>query len=288
MTPQSLEQYWAVKETAGWMDLSARGKILVTGPDRVSFLQAMLTNDIVALPEQRGLYSLFLKPTGKIVADLYCYRLPEEMLIDTERGTAHRFVGEIQKLIVMDEVQLADMTGQWRHLSIHGPGAPELVFGFLDAWLGGSVLRASLPIGEFGINRLEHSGVQVFLVCRTSLGERGLDVVFHSLDEDRWKEAWQASAGSFPEIGPEAAESLRLERGIPRFGVDFTERNNPVEAGLQYAISFTKGCYVGQEVVSKATYVGGVSRRLVRLRIAEESAAPAGTDIIDDGGRKSE
>ncbi len=86
--------------------------------------------------------------------------------------------------------------------------------------------------------------------------------------------------------GPEAAESLRLERGIPRFGVDFTERNNPVEAGLQYAISFTKGCYVGQEVVSKATYVGGVSRRLVRLRIAEESAAPAGTDIIDDGGKK--
>jgi len=110
--------------------------------------------------------------------------------------------------------------------------------------------------------------------------------VFHSREEDRWKQAWQASAGSFPEIGREAAEALRLERGIPQFGVDFTPRNNPIEAGLQHAISFTKGCYVGQEVVSKATYVGGVNRRLVRLRVADESPVPAGAEIVDAGGKK--
>jgi len=288
MTPHSLEQYWAVKETAGWMDLSARGKILVKGPDRVPFLQAMLTNDIGTLPEYRGLYSLFLQPTGKIVADLYCYRLPQEILIDTSPGVAGRLVGEVDKFIVMDEVELSDTTGQWRHLSVHGPGAPELVFGFLDAWLDGSVMRASLPVGELGISCVEHAGVNVFLTCRASLGERGLDVLFRTQDDDRWKEAWGISAGSFPEVGPEAAEALRLERGIPQFGVDFTGRNNPIEAGLQHALSFTKGCYVGQEVVSKATYVGGVSRRLVRLRLDDhdQSVVPPGIEILDERSKK--
>ncbi len=275
----ALEQQRAARSGVAWRDLSDRTKIRVTGPDRVEFLHAVLSNEVRALPDFAGCYGALLTATGKIVADFDYYRFSEFFLLDVDGRRALRLTEALNGYIIMDDVTLEDETAGFSHLQIEGGQAPE----FLVSLLGGPLPEALrrivvVPWGES----------QLWLIRKNQLSEYGFEIILPSglLPELRRRMKESGEASGLIEIGPDAFDILRLERGIPRYGVDFSERNNPIEVGLSEAYSLTKGCYPGQEVIAKATNIGGVARLLVKLRLVGKNIPKAGAKVFAEDGRE--
>jgi folate-binding protein YgfZ len=247
--PEIDAQYRELREGAGLLDRAERATLEVRGPDAADFLQGQVTNDVTALEPGQGCYAAMLNPKGRIVADMRILRaLPERFLVDTE-GTAEEVVlRDLRMYKIGRQVEVAD-TPDHSVLSVIGPRADEVV----ESALG------SLPARD------EHSVSQsqegVFAV-RTNLG---IDFVTGQAAElaERLLEA-----GAQP-VSLDAAEIIRVESGRPRHGVDMSADNLPAEAGIvERAVSFTKGCYVGQEPVARMHYKGHPNRHLRGLRLS--------------------
>jgi len=238
----------------------------------------MITNEVKGLPSLQGRYGALLRPTGKLIADFYYYRFPDHVLIDVAPSLATPVSETLQKFVVMDEVYFEDIGDQWAHLSVQGPKSEELIR---------VVLNTAGPDARLGVGQVVWKGQAGWLIRKASLADQGFEILMpleggNSLREELL-EARSGTAGV--EIGNQAANILRLEQGIPLFGVDMTESNNPIEAGLREAISLDKGCFVGQEVVSKATYVGGVGRHLSQLLIRTDQLVDAGAEVTFEEGQ---
>ncbi len=268
------EQYRAVLESAGLLDCSGRGKVRVTGPDRVSFLHAMISNDVQELAEDAGRYATLLTANGRIVADFYFYKLAEEILVDLEGELAARFVTTLEKFVIMDDVTLEDAGGRWGHLSLQGPAS-------LDVF--GKAAGTEPPAAELSVARFDFGGASWLAVRKGFLHGVGVEILGPP-DALSGLHGALLDEGALP-VGKEVAEILRVERGIPRYGADIDENYYPMEARLDHAVSLTKGCYIGQEVVAKATHVGGVNRLLCRLELAGERL-PEPPAPIFAGGKK--
>ncbi len=275
LSDEGLAQYWAVSKTAGLLDLGGRGKVSVTGPDRISFLHAMLTNDIEKLAPLSGCHCAFLTTTGKLVATFCLYNLEDSALIDVDGSSLASLTQTLERFIIMDDVVLEDATPRWGHLSLQGPRSREIA----AAALGRPVPDSPLMMTE--VVRGRDRG---WLLAKNWLAEAGCEVILprpairalrHELLADQRVVA----------VGEEAGEVLRVEQGRPRFGIDMDGKNYPMEARLDDAISYTKGCYIGQEVVAKATYVGGVGRLLSRLRFSGPVVPSPGSGLLDDNGK---
>ena len=262
-----LDQHSAVREAVGFLDLADRGKIEVTGPDRITFLHAMISNDVVELPEWSGRYGTFLTDRGKIVSDFFYYKLPETLLIDVACDLLPVMKETLGKYIIMDEVELEDLSDRMSHWSLQGPATSDLVEKAFDN---------ALPSEPYGVREVDWKGASLWLICKPELAESGCELMVSSSLGDSLKEAVLEAGDSLGlvEISQEARNILRLEAGIPWYGEDMDENRYPMEARLDTAISLTKGCYLGQEVVSKATHIGGVSNLLMGLKI-RESEVPA-------------
>ena len=234
-------------------------RVRVVGRDRVRFLHAMLSNDISSLSEGEGRWATFNSVQGKTIADVRVLVLDEakktgDALALLEPGAAERFITELDRFIIADKCYFEEDEGMGFFL-LAGHGAAS--------WL--EAAGASLPPqGPFNHCKTQLGGVDVQLIRldRTSIEGEDIGLRFALEDEDEVREALSGLATGSPEL----LEAARLAGGQPRFGIDFTSENIPLEAGLKdLAISFTKGCYIGQEVICRIDSMGSPKRRLARL-----------------------
>jgi tRNA-modifying protein YgfZ len=250
--------YRTLKEASGVVDRSERGKLALTGSEAKAFLHGQVTNDIEGLEPGRGCYAAFLTHKGKMLGDMRVLDLGDELLLDTERVALQGLFNMIRRYKLGMDVELHKRTLELGLLSLIGPQAET--FG-LEA--------------EHDNRRVEIGG-QPVVVVRTDVG---VDL-FMAADA---KSAVAAELG-VPEVDEAAAEIVRVERGRPRYGVDLDEESViPQEAGLnERAVSFTKGCYVGQETVARLHYRGKPNRHLRALRLS----GPAETGAVMRLGEK--
>jgi tRNA-modifying protein YgfZ len=243
-------QYRAMRDGAGLVDRSARGKLLVRGDEVLDYLQGQLTNDVEALAPGQGCYAALLDRKGHMQGDMRVARLsPTEVWLDTEAEALPAIARHLEMYKVGRDVALEDVTGERTILSLIGPAAIELSLG--------------APLGpEHSHRHAEIGGV----ACCAIATDLGLDLVA-GISGAQTIRAALIDAGA-AEVTEEAAEILRVEAGRPRFGREMTSATIPQEAGInERAISFTKGCYIGQETVARLHYRGKPNRHLRGLRL---------------------
>lgn len=234
------------------VDRSERGKLALTGAEAKDFLHGQVTNDILALEPGKGCYAAFLTHKGKMLGDLRVFDLGDELLIDCERVALQELFNLLRRTKLGRDVELHKRTLEMTLLSVIGPDAPDLA-----------------GPDEHDNARVELGGKTVVAV-RTDVG----------VDVFCWAEDREAVRGAldFPDGDEALAEVVRVETGRPRYGVDLDDSVIPQEAGLnERAVSFTKGCYVGQETVARLFYRGKPNRRLLGLKLDEP--APSGTEL---------
>lgn len=254
------EEHQAVRRSVGIADQSHRGKLRVTGKDCQAFLHRMVTNNIQSLSPGQGVYACLLTPQGKILTDMTVGMREQDFLLDVEPGMASVLKTALDRYAVMDDVTIEDVTQQYGLIGVYGPCATEL-------------LRK--VIGPFpdlvdchNYSSMYHEGT-LFLTRTRRTGETDYDVYCPS---DRAPDLWKAflehgAAWGVRPVGHRALEWLRVEAGIPRYGAELDERIIPNEAIKERAVSFTKGCYVGQEPVVMMEHRGRPNRLLAGLSI---------------------
>src|SRR5215211_959865 len=240
-------EYERLRESAGLVDRSDRGKLLLTGGEAAEYLQGQVTNDVESLAPGQGCYATLLTHKGKVVADMRVLRGPGWLLLDCEPHALAALRRNVDMYSIGRDVQLHDQTGERAILSLIGPAAR-------------AALDADPPPDEHAWVEGEHG-----MYVTTDLG---VDVVCAADDADAVRPALGVEA-----VGLEAAECVRIESGRPRHGVDFDIDTIPQEAGLnERAVSFSKGCYVGQETVARLHYKGKPNRHLRGLKLSEPVA----------------
>ncbi len=246
-----LDDYRTVTEACGLIDRSERGKLALSGRQAKEFLQGQVSNDIEALERGHGCYAAFLTPKGKMLGDLRVLDTGDELLLDTERVALQELFNMIRRFRVGYEVELHKRTVERGLLSLIGPEATGVS---ATAELDQEHRNAPVSIGDVPA-----------LAIRTDVG---VDLL---CDSEHTAELRAALAAAGAVVVSEAAvEALRIERGRPRYGVDLDDTVIPQEAGLnERAVSFTKGCYVGQETIARLYYRGKPNRRLRGLRCSE-------------------
>jgi folate-binding protein YgfZ len=274
-------EYVALRESAGVSDLSFRGRICLTGADRVRFLHGQVTNDVNRLRPGEGCYAALTTAKGKLQGDLNIYNLPDELLLDFEPGLTTTISGRFEKYIVADDVQVVDVAPLYGLLSVQGPKA--------EAVVRGPGLFADLPAKPFSFLKAADAALgEMYLMNQPRLGTGGFDlfVPAGSLGAIMDKLLAGAAAVGGRACGWEALEMARIEAGIPRFGVDMDETNLPQECGIESrAVSYTKGCYIGQEVLNRVHTLGHVNRQLRGLRLADglQALPVKGDKLFHDG-----
>jgi folate-binding protein YgfZ len=269
-----LAEHEALHSAAGILDLSFRNRLCLTGADRVRFLHGQVTNDIKRLRPGEGCYAAVVTAKGRMESDLNVYCLPDELLLDFEPGLAGLVSERLSRYIVADDVQVVDVAPLYGLLSVQGPQA-DAVIG--NSGLPSDGLWAAPPQGPpsepFASLKLADPTLgEIYLVNQPRMGTVGFDLFVPepamSAVLDKLVSAAQ-SIGGRP-CGWEAAEIARIEAGLPRFGTDMDETNFPQECGIESrAVSYTKGCYVGQEVLNRLHTLGHVNRQLRGLRLAD-------------------
>ena len=259
-------QYRAMREGAGILDRSGRGKLLVRGADAAEYLQSQVTNDVEALDPERGCYAALLDRKGHVQADMRVLRLRGgEIWLDLEPGAADPVIRHLRMYAIGREVEVEEVAGRWAMISVIGPGAETL---------------AGAPgLGpEHAQRSVAREGVEALAVAT----DLGVDLIVRSEGAPQLQ-AQLRDAGAV-DVSEEAVEILRVESGRPRLGREMTTATLPQEAGIdERAVSFTKGCYIGQETVARLHYKGRPNRHLRGLRLR----APAGDgDPITFGDRE--
>ncbi len=266
--------YAAITTGAGLLDRSERGKLAISGADVRDFLHGQVTQDVLSLAPGHGLYAAFLTNKGKMLGDMRVLDTGSELLLDTERSALQALFNMIRHYSVGYDVMLHKRTLECGLLSVIGPLADDLAARAVADDAGVADGRApALP----GVTEHDHVTASVADVAvRLIRTDVGIDVLGAAGDLEAVRAAFLA-AGAV-EIGEDAAECLRIESGRPRYGVDLDESVIPQEAGLNArAVSFTKGCYVGQETVARLYYKGKPNRELRGLR--SETALAVGSEL---------
>jgi tRNA-modifying protein YgfZ len=243
-------QYRQLREECGLVDRSARGKLIVSGGEAAEYLQGQLTNDVEALAPGEGQYAALLDRKGHMQADMRVLRISaEEIWIDTEPEALAAARRHLEMYKIGREAAIADVTGERAILALIGPRSVEIAG------------TAALP--EYASEATSVQGIECLAVGTAA----GVDLIVSSAESGRLREALVA-AGAV-EVGAEADELLRIEAGRPRFGAEMSAETMPAEAGIvERAVSFTKGCYIGQEPVARLHYKGRPNRRLRGLALS--------------------
>jgi folate-binding protein YgfZ len=247
-------QYRQLREECGLLDRSSRGKLAITGPDAAEYLQGQLTNDVEGLVPGEGQYAALLDRKGHMQADMRVLR-PErdEVWLDTEPEALAAARRHLEMYSIGRDVKVADVTEERAILSLIGPRSVEIAG------------TAALP--ENSCETTSVTGVE----CLAAGSREGIDLILAAPEAERLREALLA-AGAVA-ISPEAVEILRVESGVPRFGAEMGTETMPAEAGIvEDVVSFTKGCYIGQETVARLHYKGRPNRHLRGLRLSAPAA----------------
>ncbi len=277
-------EHRALRDTAGMLDLSFRSRICLTGGDRVRFLHGQVTNDIKRLKPGEGCYAALVTAKGRMESDLNVFALENELLLDFEPGLLEAVTGRLEKFIVADDVQVVDVAPHYGLLSVQGPCSARVLAEF--------GLFPELPPEAFNLGKVVHSGFgEVYLMNQARLGTAGFDVFIPSgaLEGLAGKLVSATRACGGRPCGWAAFERARIEAGIPRFGADMDSSNLPQECGIEArAVCYTKGCYIGQEVLNRLHTMGHVNRSLCRLELpANLPVLPLKGDLLFHGAQEA-
>ena len=264
------EELAALRTGCGIFDLSWRARLVVTGRDRTRWLNGMVTNNIRDLATGRGVYSFLLNPQGHILGDMYVFNRGESFLIETDRSQVEKLTQLLKKYIIMDQVVLSE-TGLklTAELGLEGPHSKEVL------------VRAGFEPSELQSLEVED---RMWNDAALSLVRSLRDGYMVWLSPENTGRMWDAlvAAGATP-VGTEALEMWRIVAGIPRYGVDIRERDLPQETGQEHALNFSKGCYIGQEIVERIRSRGAVHRRFTGFAFEGQAPPAPGTKIERDG-----
>jgi folate-binding protein YgfZ len=246
----------------------------MTGEDRQRFLHAMVSNDTASLESGQGCYTTFLTNKGRVVADFAVYAETDAYLFEMQPQIVQSFIDALQWFVISEDVTLQDECGVWGCLALHGPRAAELL---------AQALAQEVPeLPMYAHVQCQLGGHEVRLIRRSQTGELGYQLL---TSHAALPAVWQAlslhreACGARP-VGLATLEVLRIESGIPIYGLDITEETIPLEANLDDAISYSKGCYIGQEVISRIDARGHVNRKLVGFLLDGETLPAAGDKIL--------
>ena len=265
-------EWRAAREGAALLPAQYRRLIAATGGDRVDFLQGMLTNDVRALAAGGGLYAALLNQTGKVVTDLRVYAESERLLLDVLAWRATTLVESLQRFLIADDVELEPPAEQ-PLLHLEGP---------LAAAVAGEALGVTiLPSAPLAHVAAAFGGTPLRVVCASEAGGAGILVCGPPAVAAALFDACR-EAGATP-AGLAALDLLRIEAGVAWPGIDMDETTLIMETGREAAISFSKGCYLGQEVVERIAARGHVNRQLAGLQLTSDALPARGTALLADG-----
>ena len=275
-------EYQALRESVAILDLSSRSRLCVLGADRQRFLNGQVTNNVKDLKTGLGCYAALVTAKGKMQSDLNIYCLENELLLDFEPGLGAAVQSRLEKYIIAEDAQVVDAAPHYGLLSVQGPRANAAL----------ENLFRDRPQKAFAVSRFEDAAFgEIYLANQPRIGTTGFDLF---VPTDRLPTAietllteTQAAGGRL--CGWTALETARIEAGIPRFGADMDETNLAPEAGLDNrAISYSKGCYIGQEVISRIRTYGQVAKSLRGLRLPDDlPALPVRGDKLFFNGKEA-
>jgi len=262
--------YQALREHAAWLDLSGRGKIRATGEDRARLLHAMTTQQVEQMKPGEGAYAFFLNAQGRILGDVNLFCFEDYFLLDTEPETRQKLFEHVDRYIIADDVTLEDLTEQMVTIAVEGPQAASVL-----EKLGAPIPEAPYQTRAWGdriIARVSSTGSEGFFVFLPISGKREL----------------AGQLAGVPEASAAEARLVRIEHGRPRYGEEITERYLVQETGQTHAVNFTKGCYLGQEIVERVRSRAQIHRVLRSLEIDASDAPAAGTKLTSGGADAAE
>lgn len=266
-------EFAALTRDCGIYDLGWRGKIAVTGGDRFRWLNGMVTNNIKDLKPNHGNYNFLLNAQGRIQGDMYAYNRGERILLSTEHSQVAHLMQTLDRFVIMDDVELADVSEQITSIGVQGPKAKD-------------VLKEC---------RIESDCTDPLVFC--GLKWNGADVAVARMANDDFiayeiwlspamaPSVWDAlkSAGAKP-VGTDALEIFRVLAGVPKYGTDIRERELPQETEQKHALNFSKGCYIGQEIVERIRSQGNLHRAFTGFDLADKVDTPA--KVEDESGKE--
>lgn len=259
-----MAEYSAVRDgSVGLIDLSSRGRISVSGSEAVMFLNGLITNDVKTLGENRWMAAAFPNVQGRLLAAARVVRRSNDILLDTEAITHEKVLKLIERFTLAGDFRVADITAETRQLSFQGRNTSDLVEKI------------------FGVKGLPRDGVwqndKVTIIRATHTGEDGYDVI---------TELGALETYGATRVSERVEEILRIEAGIARYGRDMDETNVVTETNLEDAVSYTKGCYVGQEIIVRIKHRGHVAKKLTGLRFETEREIAPGTLVRSTDGKE--
>jgi len=275
-----VREHRALSESVGLIDLSSHTRLWITGRDHLRFLQGQVTNDVQRLEPGQGCHAAQVDVRGRLQADLHLYRLPDGMLLEAEPGLTQHMTTRFQKYVFRAEVVIRDLSSSYGLLSLQGPRAQETL----------RRLSVPAPVEPLRVISFETGGHGlVHCIRRTRLRVPGYDL-FVPLEALRNLANGMARAVAVLGgrlCGWQALELARVEAGRPRFGQDMDERHLPLECGLEEtAVSFDKGCYLGQEILARVMTYGEPPKKLCGLEVlhAPEELLPSETELHAEKG----
>lgn len=272
-----LPEHRSVRVGAGLIDQSYRGILELSGKDRTRFLNGMVTNDLKPLKDGDGQYAAILTSHGKLIADMRIFAIEDAYWLDLNEELIPKVRQTLERHLIADQVEIRDRCGEFVLLALQGPASAEL--------LGRLGIERAKTLEEYRHFEARIEGTPVRVVRASETGEEGFIIL---VPADAASAIWQglveARQGDLRPrpVGMEALNILRIEAGIPWYGLDMDESNLLQEAGLERAASFSKGCYIGQETVARIAHRGHVNWHLVGLLIEGEEVPEVGTKLFDD------
>ncbi len=271
------EEHRAVRTTGGLFDLSHRGLIQITGADRKTWFRGQCTNEVIALPTGAGNHTCIVNRLGRLVTDAVLSVTEDALWLEMNADRVAPAIEHLEKYHITEKVEVKDRTKDFGLLGLHGPAVGKVL-----ASVGGQDVPEAT---EYRFAEKQVAGVTVRVQRCDHTGEPGYTIVVPSM-------VHAAAFGMLAQFGMvhgvrpcgfEALRSLRVEAGRPVFGPDATDQHLPLECGLDHTVSYTKGCYLGQEVIARVSTLGEASRSLVGLRLQGEATPAVGSPVTRDG-----
>src|SRR5215217_5517862 len=255
---------------AGLIDLSSRGRIRVSGSEATMFLNGLITNDIKALAESRWMTAAFPTVQGRLIGAVRVVRTDgAAFLIDTDAESHEAVLKSVARFTLAGDFHVSDVTAETALLTVQGKRATEVVDGVFE--------RSFSDLPRNGVIETEWQNASVTIIHATYTAEDGFDIVIDSAHAARLRQSLM-DAGAQP-VGEDALEILRVEAGIARYGRDMDETNVVTETNLDDAVSYTKGCYLGQEIIVRIKHRGHVAKKLTGLHFETDQRVEPGTII---------
>ncbi len=270
-------EYRQLLAGCGVYDLGWRGKVVLTGGDRVRWANGMVTNNIRDLQPGYGNYSFLLNAQGRIQGDLYVYNMGDHLMVDTERWQVPKILELFDKYIIMDDVEVTDISDKLTGIAVQGPKSIQVLRS-----LG---LTIADDVEPLKVAQMVWNGVGISVTRMAS----DIAMTFELwLPPENAGKLWDAllAAGAEP-VGTEALEMFRIAAGVPKYGQDITDKYIPQETEQFHALNFAKGCYLGQEIVERVRSRGAVHRHYAAFAINGPAPAP-GTEVQVEGKRAGE